>query len=231
VDIWFLHAKDHAEDLTSDLMEAQRIAVQSGKARFKGVSTHFSGMLPHIARTGQFDVAMVTYNFKSPPEAPKRVEAAAKAGLGLVAMKVMGGTNRSITHLFRRERATSAALKWALRDPRITCAVPSMTDFDQLDENLRSAGAAFTEEDRKVLAFGSGCRSCGTCVDACERGLPVAAVLRSLMYAESYGQFAVGRESYQQAAPARCDCAVCTVRCPHGVRVAERMARAEELFG
>jgi ferredoxin len=106
-----------------------------------------------------------------------------------------------------------------------------MTDFDQLDENLRSAGSAFTDADARLLAV-RGCRSCGECVDACERGLPVAAVLRALMYAESYGQFPVGRESFLEVTNGvRCSgCPACTVRCPNGVRVARAMARAEELF-
>jgi predicted aldo/keto reductase-like oxidoreductase len=78
------------------------------------------------------------------------------------------------------------------------------------------------------------CRMCGVCQGACREGLPVADVLRCLTYAEGYGQFALGRERYLELAqtPAiRCaDCATCTVNCPHGVHVASRMARAQELF-
>ena len=57
----------------------------------------------------------------------------------------------------------------------------------------------------------------------------MADVLRFLMYAEGYGQFALGREQFQ-ALPAsltavRCaSCSNCTVECPNGVQVAEASA-------
>ena len=76
------------------------------------------------------------------------------------------------------------------------------------------------------------CRMCGRCDGACAQGLPVADVLRCLTYAEGYGQFALGRERYQELAQiGRCaDCSACTVNCPYGVQVAARMARAQEIF-
>ncbi|MDE3167972.1 MAG: 4Fe-4S dicluster domain-containing protein, partial [Acidobacteriota bacterium] len=79
------------------------------------------------------------------------------------------------------------------------------------------------------------CRMCGECTGMCPKGLPVADVLRYLTYAEGYGQFALGREHFQQLAPehaaVRCgECPVCAVNCPNGVRVAERLTRAQELF-
>jgi hypothetical protein len=59
--------------------------------------------------------------------------------------------------------------------------------------------------------------------------------LRCLTYADGYGQFALGRERFLEVTTGReairCgDCAECTVECPHGVHVAERVARAQELF-
>jgi predicted aldo/keto reductase-like oxidoreductase len=65
--------------------------------------------------------------------------------------------------------------------------------------------------------------------------LPVADVLRSLTYADGYRQFALGRERFMELTSeqvaVRCgDCAECTVKCPFGVQVSSRMARAQELF-
>jgi hypothetical protein len=60
-------------------------------------------------------------------------------------------------------------------------------------------------------------------------------MLRYLTYAEGYGQFSLGREHFL-ALPAkvtsvRCqDCPSCTVTCPFGVKVASRLAHAQELF-
>jgi hypothetical protein len=76
---------------------------------------------------------------------------------------------------------------------------------------------------------------CGQCDGACAKGLPVADILRCLTYADGYGQFSLGRERFlelpAEVAQVRCDsCSTCTVDCPHGVRVSERLARAQELF-
>jgi predicted aldo/keto reductase-like oxidoreductase len=76
---------------------------------------------------------------------------------------------------------------------------------------------------------------CGECDGACQKGLPVANVMRILTYADGYRQFGLARERFQELAAGhravRCgDCGECTVQCPHGVRVSDRMARAQELF-
>jgi predicted aldo/keto reductase-like oxidoreductase len=113
---------------------------------------------------------------------------------------------------------------------------------DQLDETLRAMSSPFTATDRKLLAARPEeirplyCRMCGSCGGTCPKGLPVADMLRYLMYAESYGQFSLGRENYQSLGPeltrVRCsDCESCNVRCPNGVKVAERLTRSQEVFG
>jgi predicted aldo/keto reductase-like oxidoreductase len=63
----------------------------------------------------------------------------------------------------------------------------------------------------------------------------VADVLRFLMYAEGYGQFALGREHFQalpaELAGVRCgSCGNCTVKCPNGVQVSARLHKAQQLF-
>ena len=76
---------------------------------------------------------------------------------------------------------------------------------------------------------------CGQCDGQCPKGLPVADMVRFVMYADGYGQFPLGRENFQRMAAehqqVRCgDCADCPVQCPHGVHVADRLTRAQVLF-
>jgi hypothetical protein len=76
---------------------------------------------------------------------------------------------------------------------------------------------------------------CGSCEGSCSKGLPVSDIIRYVSYAEGYGQFQLGRENFMQLdgemRSVRCgDCAGCAVQCPNGVRVAERVALAQELF-
>ena len=116
-----------------------------------------------------------------------------------------------------------------------------MTDMDQLEENLKAMEHPFSTQDEQMLAEHLEtirplyCRMCGKCEDTCQKGLPIADVLRYLTYADGYGQFALGRERFLQLSSeqraVRCsDCGECTVQCPYGVRVASRMAHAQELF-
>jgi hypothetical protein len=249
VDIWYLHGKGSPDDIRDDMIEAQQIARKEGKIRFAGVSTHGGQqkLLPWLAQKGTFDVVLTGYNFSMDPSMDEAIAIAARAGMGVVAMKVMAGGFRDLKpedpvyHKLKKQGALLAALKWVLSKPNISTTIPSMTDMDQLDENMKAMASPFSPGDGKLLAVHLEqirplyCRMCGECEGTCAKGLPVADVLRFLTYADGYGQFALGRERFKELtseeAAVRCgDCAACTVKCPHGVRVAERVARAQELF-
>jgi predicted aldo/keto reductase-like oxidoreductase len=249
IDIWFLHAKSSPEEIPDDMIEVQQSAKRQGKVRFTGVSTH-SGqqkLLPWLAQKGVFDVVLTAYNFSMDASMEQAIAVAAKAGMGVVGMKVMAGGFRSnkpgspLYGKLQQDGALLAALKWVIDKPNVATTIPSMTDMDQLDENLKAMAQPFSDSDRKLLAARLEmirplyCRMCGQCDGACQKGLPVADVLRCLTYADGYGQFALGRERFlelpSKMAAIRCgDCAECTVNCPHGVQVSSRMARAQELF-
>jgi uncharacterized protein len=249
LDIWYLHGASSADDLTPDLLEAQQAAKKDGKIRFTGVSTHSgqASVIDGAIRCGKIDVVLLAYNFTMDPAIEAALEKAKNAGIGLVAMKVMAGGLRRVKpddkfySTLKREGAMAAALRWVLKNPKIDTTIPSMTDMDQLDDNLKAMGAKFTEADQKLLSAHLRrigplyCRMCGKCEGTCSKGLPVADVLRFLTYADGYGQFALGRERFLElpgkAASVRCrECSSCSVHCPNGVRVAQRLTRAQELF-
>jgi uncharacterized protein len=257
VDIWYLHGKSRPEEITDDLIDAQQTAKQAGKIRFAGVSTHSNQatLIPFLAKHEKIDVVLSAYNFTMQPDVTAALVAASQAGKGVVAMKIMaggrgggrgmpggpGGSNPNAAKL-KEPGAMGAALRWVTRNPYVNTTVPSMTDMDQLDENIRAGYQFFAPEDANLLAAHREflrpfyCNMCGQCDGQCRFGLPVQDVLRFVTYAEGYGQFALGRERFQELssehASVRCaDCPGCTVACPHGVRVAERLIRAQELFG
>jgi predicted aldo/keto reductase-like oxidoreductase len=100
----------------------------------------------------------------------------------------------------------------------------------------------FTPADNEILAaqlqrFGPFyCRGCVRCTGTCRFGLPVPDLVRFAMYADGYGEYRLGREAFltlpaEARAPRCAECRECTVRCPNGLRVAERTRRAQELFG
>ncbi len=248
LDIWYLHGKSKAEQLSDPLLEAQQIAKKEGKIRFAGVSMHggHAEVIP-AAISKKLDVVLCSYNFTMDPATASLLQSAAKAGLGIVAMKVMAGGFRRVKQgeklydTLKREGAMLAALKWVLKDPNVQTTIPSMTDMDQLDENLKAMAQPFTDGDQKLLAEQLEyirplyCRMCGECNGACPKGLPVSDMVRFLSYADGYGEYPLGRESFmflpKEIRDVRCDlCPTCSVRCPNGVRVAERLSRAQEVF-
>jgi aryl-alcohol dehydrogenase-like predicted oxidoreductase len=249
LDIWYLHAKSRPTEVTAELLEAQQAARKAGKIRFAGVSTH-SGqaeLIPELVKNPQIDVVLSAYNFSMGQTLDPVLAAAHAAGKGIVAMKVMAGGFRNVKPTdklygtLKKDGALLAALRWALKNPDVDTTIPSMTDVDQLEENLKAMTGGFTKADETLLAQQLEyiaplyCRMCGACEGSCAKGLPVDEILRYLTYADGYGQFSLGRERFLEL-PAkvtgtRCGlCPTCTVECPHGVRVAERLARAQELF-
>jgi len=250
VDIWYIHAKSRAEQLTEGRLEAQEIAKKKGMIRFSGVSTHsgFDNIIPAAIKSGKIDVILTAYNFTMGSQIDDLLAQAKKAGVGVVAMKVMAGGFRRVKpgsklgDTLKKEGAMMAALKWVLRNQNVDTAIPSITDMDQLEEDMRCMWEPFTERDQQILAQQMEfirplyCRSCGHCEELCPKGLPVSDLVRFAMYADGYGQYGLGRERFlelpEEIRSVRCrDCKECTVKCPNGVAVVDRLIRAQELFG
>ena len=248
LDIWYLHMKNSPSELPDELFEAQGIARQQGKIRFAGVSTHKANVIaPFLVQKGATDVVLATFNFTMDKDVSDALAEANKAGLGVVAMKVMAGGARRVKpgdpvgDKLKRDGAMLAALKWVLSHPHVHTTIPGMTDMDQLEENLKAMGQPLSPQEEQILArrldviAPEYCRMCGECDGHCAKGLPVEDVLRYVMYADSYGQFELGRDHFKrlptELASVRCgDCSDCTVECRHGVRVRQRLSRAQEIF-
>lgn len=244
VDVWLFHNKNTPDDITPQMREAVEFARRQGKIRFAGTTTH---RLPQIsdvlAKCDWLDVAMPIFNFTMDARMHAAVERVHTAGLGVIAMKVMAGGSRlkDPASPLNRPGALAAALKWAMNHPHVDAAITSMAGTDQLQSNFDCMTAPFDDQDRKILSAHfraiapEYCRSCGGCDGQCANGLPVADMLRYLMYSEDYGQFALGREKFiahpDTVTSVRCaDCSACTVRCHSGLDVAARLDRAQRLF-
>jgi aryl-alcohol dehydrogenase-like predicted oxidoreductase len=246
VDIWYLHAKSTAEEITDDLREAQEKARAQGKIRFAGVSTHkgHAEVIP-AAIAKKVDVVLMSYNFTMGDAMEPLLASLHEAGVGVVAMKTQAG-GRGAEEKARFDKLVAsggmlAALKWALRTPNVQTTVPSITDMAMLDENIKAMAAPFAPADEAVLTARleairpDYCSMCGECEGTCPKGVPVADVLRFLTYAEGYGQFALGREAFvslpREVRDVRCDdCPSCPVSCSRGVQVTRRLRRAQELL-
>jgi uncharacterized protein len=205
-----------------------------GLARFVGVTTHSHE--PEVIRAAAeskfHDVVITAYNFRQAhrEELREAIAAAAKAGVGVIAMKALAG------RYWDKERKqpinTTAALKWVLNDPNVTTAIPGMTTFDQLEADLAvMADLSLTEQEKNDLRLntesaGLYCQQCGQCLESCRGRLPVPSLMRSYMYAYGYGNLGAAHDLVRRLglpeAPCR-DCPTCSARCVQGIDIADRV--------
>ena len=241
VDILYLHGPDSkGAVLDSENIEVLKRLKASAKTRFLGVSTHRNEpeVIQAAIDAGIYDVVLTAINFKQDHYADVRaaIARAAKAGLGVVAMKTMAGG------FLDKERTKpvncTAALKWVLQDENVTTAIPGVTTFDMLAENIRvNESLTMTDKEKADLAYagtemGLYCQGCEGCAGTCQKGLPIPDMMRAYMYTYGYGSPALGRDLLQalnvQAEPCR-DCGACPVVCSKGFNVHEKIADVSRL--
>jgi predicted aldo/keto reductase-like oxidoreductase len=205
---------------------------QAGKARSVGIGTHENE--PEVVRAaadgGFWDVVLTAYNFRQThrEEVRDAIAQAAGAGLGVVAMKTQAGVywDRARTRMINQK----AALKWVLQDENVHTAIPAISTYDELREDLSiMEDLAFTPEERRDLEPGERqamagcfCQQCGWCRPQCPAGMDVPTLMRASMYAIGHGELDKARETLRQcgAGAVRCaDCELCAVQCALGLDV------------
>jgi uncharacterized protein len=248
VDLVHVHSCDEVERLLDPNMhEAFDRLKEAGKARFLGFSSHTPNLV-QVANAAieskRFDVMMLAYHHGIWPQLASVIgRARQEADMGVVAMKTLKGAKHDGLAGFREhaEAYSQAALKWALANSDVSCAVISFFEFQHVDEFLRASGAKLTpgdvaileEYDRQIL--GSYCAPhCGKCLDACPEELAIHDVLRHRMYFEDYGNEKEAIRLYGQLAKNASVCASCSGpclgACPVGVAIPERMRGAHDLL-
>lgn len=236
VDILYLHAAtDVAYALDPRYLEALKRAKASGKARFIGISTHsnMAAVINAAVDSKVYNVVLTSYNFrlKDDAELQKALQKANDAGLGVVAMKNMAGG--FLDKEKKKPVNCKAALKWAASNPLIHTCIPGITNFEMLKENWLVAQNHELDDLEKgdlQLAMnetGLFCHGCQSCSGQCPGNLPIPDLMRSYMY--SYG-YSYPAKAYETIAildlPINpCEgCPGCTVECPNGFNVRERIA-------
>jgi len=248
VDLCHIHSCDEVERLMDpNVHEAFDRLREQGKVRFLGFSTHTPN-LEEVARTaidsGRFDVMMLAYHHGLWPRIGELISRARRErDMGVVAMKTLKGAKHHGLAGFREhaDAYSQAALKWALSNPDVSCAVISFFELQHIDEYLSASGGRLDARDVAILErydrliAGSYCAPhCGACLGSCPEGLPIHDVLRQRMYFEDYGWEKEGMRQYARLEKDAAVCASCPApclgSCPLGVPIRERMVGAHELL-
>jgi hypothetical protein len=236
VDVFHLHNMSRRDSTLHPGMLAMLDKLKrAGKARFVGTSTHRNE--PETIRAAitakVYDVVLTSYNFKQAhhEEVRKAIVEAAQAGLGIIAMKTQAGVYWDKAK--RLPIDMKAALRWALRVPEVHTSIPGFTTADQLALDLEVLrDPTFTEADRKLLQPPPGamagfyCQGCAQCLAQCRERLPLPDLMRGYMYGHAYRNRAAAWDLLDElgvAASACGSCAACTVTCPNGLDVRDRV--------
>jgi hypothetical protein len=236
LDVWYVCCP--SPEQLNDFSEAVGQARRAGKVLWSALSTHrLAQDVPRLtAPDSPIDAVMMTYNFTSPPDDTEKLAKLHAAGLGIVPMKPLAGR-------FYEKNAgkPDALLRWLAADPRVHSIPVAMAMVEHVEENAAALQRPLSDEDRAVLKAQLAlvsprfCRMCGYCDGRCPHGLAISDLVRVAMYAEGYLDQGLAR-AHLAAIPAAhrrysCDtCESCSVLCPNGVAIRDRVGRARELL-
>lgn len=242
IDVIQLHSLDSPKRaFIPEVREAYVRLRRQGKVRFFGVTTHTNQAEVINGVVGDpekfFDTILVAYNFMSKPDVKEAVAKAAKAGIGVIAMKTQAGGYRTSDAL--QISPHQAALKWVLQDTNVATAIPGMKTMSHLSELVPVMGMKLTGSDDRILQRYAHdidpyyCGLCAQCEATCPNGVRISVINRALMYAEGYGEHKLARSTfYEEAngANACSTCSECVAVCVNRLNVAEKVRRARSIF-
>ena len=168
------------------------------------------------------------------------VDLAARTGMGIIAMKTQaGGLSRPDRALPKAlpPHSQTALLKWVLRNPSITTAIPGVTAHDQIAQNISVAfdleyTAAEREflGDRTLTTQARFCQQCGQCRPDCPHGVEIPALMRSHMYAVQYANLDMARATLAcvdagKGLASCASCGACMALCRHDVNIGDNIGR------
>jgi len=229
--------------LYEPVLKALEKAKKAGKIRAIGVSTHRNE--PEVIQAAidskVYDVVLTAYNFRQEhvAEVKKAIARAAEAGLGVVAMKTIGGV-RVMEKPGSESIDVKAALKWVLQDPNVSTIIAGFTTFDQMNMNLSiMKDMALTKREkeslhRATLFSGLYCQGCGKCVSQCAYQLPIPDLMRAYMYVYGYRNLGEAQDlliSLNLPAEVCGDCASCPVECLNRWNISDRIRNVARLRG
>jgi len=259
VDLYFIHALRSPDGLTKEIKAWSEQKKKEGKIKFFGFSAHMNvpQLLTSAASLGWIDAIMPTYNYRTMviDDVKRSVDACAKAGVGLVAMKAMAmrvmesetPENAAAVKAIMAGGYTQeqARLKAVWKDERIASACVAMYSLNVLKDNIAAAAdnkqLSWKEMDGlSVVAQDSrsqyclGCMKCES-VMASESRIPD--VMRYMMYHNSYGetdnarsQFARLPEDIKRTIAFK-DYSHAETLCPQGIKIGSVMREAVRILG
>lgn len=267
VDVLMIHNLNRPDEVKT-VMQPQGIVElahrlrQEGKARAIGISGHDPATFLPVVNDGLVDVVMFPVNMSgnAAPGRRELMQACARRGVGVVAMKVFGGgrlLGGSRTHYFPSYQTGGKSYKrkvpkavtpvqcisYALAQTAVSTALAGVRSVEEMEAAAAYLGATDEEKDFAGMVAGFEEYLAGECV-YCNHCLPcpvhidigVVARLVDLVspVVASGGAVPAHLQAEYDGLAARASacthCGACVKRCPFGVDAVARIDRAAEVF-
>jgi predicted aldo/keto reductase-like oxidoreductase len=259
VDLFFIHSISGIDDMTPAFKDWAAEMKKAGKMKFFGFSTHtnMEDCLLGAARLDWIDAIMMTYNFRlmHTLKMQEAMNACAKSGIGLIAMKTMGGgpvktdseAELKMAGRFLEKGFTDkqAKLKAVWENPQIASICSQMPNLTILSANVAAARdqtklAREEFDSLRQYALETQADYCAGCANICQAAVggavPVHEVMRCLMYHREYGEPEIARQTFAglpeevRQRLAEVDYSRAEQACPHGLAIAQLMRQAKEVL-
>jgi predicted aldo/keto reductase-like oxidoreductase len=259
VDLFFVHGIRGINEMEASLESWAKAMKKAGKIRLFGFSTHsnMEECLEGAAKLPWIDGIMFTYNYRlmHEPRMKKAVEACYRAGIGLTAMKTMGGgpvksdseSEIEMAGRFMQKGFTDhqAKLMAVWHDKRIASICSQMPNLTIMATNAVAAvdQTRLSKSDRALLAqyaeetSGDYCAGCERlCSEVLANRVPINDVMRCLMYSHSYQDLGLARSTFETLPAqtrellAQLDFSEAERSCPRKLPIGQLMREAKTLF-
>lgn len=261
VDLFYIHSVTGIDDMKPAYKDWAAEMKKSGKIKYFGFSTHtnMEDCLLGAAKLDWIDAVMFTYNYQvmGNPKMQEALDACAKSGIGLVAMKTQGGGPRdkqkrgqaklNMVDAFLKRGFTDkqAKLKAVWETPQIASICSQMPNLTILAANVAAARdqVKLSREEIDSLqqyaqeTHENYCAGCGSICQAAVGGaVPVNEVMRSLMYHRYYGEPELARQTFATLPEAvrrqltAVDYSQAEQACPRRLQIATLMRQAQEIL-
>ena len=217
IDLFLIQAvSDVKKEMKNDIQTWAEKAKTADKIRLFGFSTHknMENCMTDAASLGWIDGIMATYNYRlmHTDRMKKAVDACARAGIGLIAMKTQASFLSNLWSDLGKETAAAiklhqhfidkgftteqAKLKSVWENPAIASICSHMTNMTLLQANVAAAlnKTALSFNDKQLMEQYAGETSygyCAGCAEKCEEAIahavPISDIMRYLMYYYNYG--------------------------------------------
>lgn len=249
LDLFLMHMAHQERFLEKDLIDMGDRLKKSGKIRYFGFSAHdgsVPAMLTKAAEVGGIDAILFRYNFRQYGDVAlnKAIDAAHKAGIGLIAMKTLAAIPDDGEELAewtsKDYTPTQAKLKAVWADERIAAVASQMSNVEQVMENTAAALSPqpLAMRDYMKLQHYAGrtacdyCIGCGLCEEKVNGPLRVADTLRYMMYHDCYhDKRNEARQLYAKLSEAErafghLDLSAAERACPQGIPIRAKLEQA-----